>query len=64
MKIKEVEKLISACEVDFEELKENIFRNHDDTNEDDSADINAMLINRIRKNINARLYKIEHGRYR
>ena len=47
-----------------EELKENIFRNSYDAKEDDSADINAMLINRIRKNINARLYKIEHGRYR
>lgn len=64
MKIKEVEKLISACEVDFEELKESIYRNSYDAKEDDSADINAMLINRIRKNINTRLYKIENGRYR
>lgn len=61
MKIKEVEKLISACEVDFEELKVNIYRNPYDAKEDDRADINAMLINRIRKNINARLYKIENG---
>ena len=64
MKIKEVEKLISACEVDFEELKENMFRNSSNAKEDDYADINAMLIQRIRKNINNRLYKIENGRYR
>lgn len=49
MKIKEVKKLISACEVDFEELKENIYRNLYDDKEDDNADINSMLINRIRK---------------
>lgn len=64
MKIKEVNKLLSACEVDFEELKENIYRNLYDDKENDNADINAMLINRIRKNINSRLYKIENGRYR
>lgn len=64
MKIKEVENLILACEVDFEELKENIYRNLYDDKENDNADINAMLINRIRKNINSRLYKIENGRYR
>lgn len=64
MKIKEVEKLLLACEVDFEELEQNIFRNQSDAKEDDNADINAMLINRIRKNINSRLHKIENGRYR
>ena len=64
MTIKEVEKLLSACEVDFEELKENIIRNVDVESEDERADINAMLINRVRKNINNRLYKIENGRYR
>lgn len=64
MKIKEVEKLLLACEVDFEELKDNIFRNQSDASKNDNADINAMLINRIRKNINSRLYKIENGRYR
>lgn len=64
MIIKEVEKLLLACEVDFEELEQNIFRNQSDASEDDNADINAMLINRIRKNINSRLYKIENGRYR
>ncbi|MDU5527291.1 MAG: hypothetical protein E6053_07475 [Finegoldia magna] len=64
MTIKEVEKLLLACEVDFEELEQNIFRNQSDAKEDDNADINAMLINRIRKNINSRLYKIESGRYR
>ena len=64
MKIKEVEKLLSACEVDFEELKNNMFRNPWDAKEDDNADINAMLINRIRKNINSRLFEIENGRYR
>lgn len=64
MKIKEVEKLLSACEVDFEELKNNVFRNSSDAKEDDNADINAMLINRIRKNINSRLFEIENGRYR
>lgn len=64
MKIKEVEKLLLACEVDFEELEQNIFRNLSDAKEDDNADINAMLINRIRKNINSRLYQIENGRYR
>lgn len=64
MTIKEVEKLLLACEVDFEELEQNIFRNKSDAKEDDNADINAMLINRIRKNINSRLYKIENGRYR
>ncbi len=64
MKIKEVEKLLLACEVDFKELEDNIFRNQSDAKEDDNADINAMLINRIRKNINSRLYKIESGRYR
>lgn len=64
MTIKEVEKLLLACEVDFEELEQNIFRNKSDAKEDDNADINAMLINRIRKNINSRLYKIESGRYR
>lgn len=64
MKIKEVEKLLLACEVDFEELEQNIFRNQSDASEDDNADINAMLINRIRKNINSRLYKIENGRYK
>lgn len=64
MKIKEVEKLLSACEVDFEELKNNMFRNSSDAKEDDKADINAMLINRIRKNINSRLFEIENGRYR
>lgn len=64
MKIKEVEKLLSACEVDFEELKNNVFRNPSDAKEDDTADINAMLINRIRKNINSRLFEIENGRYR
>lgn len=64
MKIKEVEKLLLACEVDFKELEQNIFRNQSDASEDDNADINAMLINRIRKNINSRLYQIENGRYR
>ncbi|MDU2574773.1 MAG: hypothetical protein E7C94_02465 [Finegoldia magna] len=64
MRIKEVEKLLLACEVDFKELEDNIFRNQSDAKEDDNADINAMLINRIRKNINSRLYKIESGRYR
>lgn len=64
MTIKEIEKLLLACEVDFKELEDNIFRNQSDAKEDDSADINAMLINRIRKNINSRLYKIENGRYR
>ena len=64
MKIKEVEKLLLACEVDFEELKNNIFRNQSNAKEDDNADINAMLINRIRKNINSRLLNIENGRYR
>ena len=64
MKIKEVEKLLLACEVDFKELKDNLFRNSWDAKEDDNADINAMLINRIRKNINSRLFEIENGRYR
>lgn len=64
MTIKQVEKLLLACEVDFEELKSNIFRNQSDAKEEDNADINAMLINRIRKNINSRLYQIENGRYR
>ena len=64
MTIKEVEKLLLACEVDFKELQQNIFRNQSDPKEDDNADINAMLINRIRKNINSRLYQIENGRYR
>lgn len=64
MTIKEVEKLLLACEVDFEELEQNMFRNKWDAKEDDNADINAMLINRVRKNINSRLYKIENGRYR
>lgn len=64
MTIKEVEKLLLACEVDFEELEQNIFRNQSNASEDDNADINAMLINRIRKNINSRLYQIENGRYR
>lgn len=64
MTIKEVEKLLLACEVDFKELEDNIFRNQSDASEDDNADINAMLINRIRKNINSRLYQIENGRYR
>lgn len=64
MTIKEVEKLLLACEVDFKELEDNIFRNQWDASEDDNADINAMLINRVRKNINSRLYKIENGRYR
>lgn len=64
MTVKEVEKLLLACEVDFEELEQNIFRNQSDASEDDNADINAMLINRIRKNINSRLYQIENGRYR
>lgn len=64
MTVKEVEKLLLACEVDFEELEQNMFRNKWDAKEDDNADINAMLINRIRKNINSRLYQIETGRYR
>lgn len=64
MTIKEIEKLLLACEVDFEELEQNIFRNQSDAKEDDNADINAMLINRIRKNINSRLYQIENGRYK
>ena len=64
MTIKEVEKLLLACEVDFKELEQNIFRNQSDASEDDNADINAMLINRIRKNINSRLLNIENGRYR
>jgi hypothetical protein len=64
MTIKEVEKLLLACEVDFEELEQNIFRNQSDAKKDDNADINAMLINRLRKNINSRLYQIENGRYR
>lgn len=64
MTIKEVEKLLLACEVDFEELEQNMFRNKWDAKEDDNADINALLINRIRKNINSRLYQIENGRYR
>lgn len=64
MTIKEVEKLLLACEVDFEELEQNMFRNKWDAKEDDNADINAMLINRLRKNINSRLYQIENGRYR
>lgn len=64
MTIKEVEKLLLACEVDFKELEQNIFRNQSDARKDDNADINAMLINRIRKNINSRLLKIENGRYR
>ena len=49
MTIKEVGKLLSACKVDFEELEQNIFRNQSNAREDDNADINAMLINRIRK---------------
>ena len=64
MTIKEVEKLLLACEVDFKELEQNIFRNQSDAKEDDNADINAMLINRLRKNINSRLFQIENGRYR
>lgn len=64
MTIKEVEKLLLACEVDFEELEQNVFRNQSDASEDDNANINAMLINRVRKNINSRLYQIENGRYR
>lgn len=64
MTIKEVEKILLTCEVDFEELEQNIFRNQSDASKDDNADINAMLINRIRKNINSRLYQIENGRYR
>ena len=64
MTIKEVGKLLSACKVDFEELEQNIFRNQSNAREDDNADINAMLINRIRKNINSRLYQIETGRHR
>ena len=64
MTIKEVEKLLLACEVDFKELEQNIFRNQSDAKKDDNADINAMLINRIRKNINSRLFQIENGRYR
>lgn len=64
MTVKEVEKLLLACEVDFEELEQNIFRNQSDAKKDDNADINAMLINRIRKNINSRLLNIENGRYR
>lgn len=64
MTIKEVEKLLLACEVDFKELEDNIFRNQSDASEDDNADINAMLINRVRKNINSRLYQIENGRYK
>lgn len=64
MTIKEVGKLLLACEVDFEELEQNIFRNQSDASEDDNANINAMLINRIRKNINSRLFMIENGRYR
>ena len=64
MTIKEVEKLLLACKVNFEELEQNIFRNQSDAKEDDNADINAMFINRIRKNINSRLYKIENRRYR
>ena len=64
MTIKEVGKLLLACEVDFEELEQNIFRNQSDAKEEDNADINAMLINRIRKNINSRLLNIENGRYR
>lgn len=64
MTIKEVEKLLLACEVDFKELEDNIFRNQSDAKKEDSADINAMLINRIRKNINSRLYQIENGRYK
>lgn len=64
MIIKEVEKLLLACKVDFEELEQNIFRNQSNAREDDNADINAMLINRIRKNINSRLFMIENGGYR
>ncbi len=64
MTIKEVEKLLLACEVDFEELEQNVFRNQSDAKKDDNADINAMLINRIRKNINSRLFMIENGGYR
>ena len=64
MKIKEVEKLLSACEVDLEELKNNMFINPSNAKEDDYADINVMLVNIIRKNINSRLFEIENGRYR
>ena len=64
MTIKEVEKLLLACEVNFKELEQNVFRNQSDAKEDDNADINAMLINRIRKNINSRLFMIENGGYR
>lgn len=64
MTIKEVEKLLLACEVDFKELEQNVFRNQSDAKKDDNADINAMLINRIRKNINSRLFMIENGGYR
>lgn len=62
MKAKTINKLISACEVDFEELKENLYRT-EPTNDDVNANINALLIQRIRKNINSRLLKIEQGRY-
>ena len=34
MTIKEVEKLLLACEVDFEELEQNIFRNQSDAKEE------------------------------
>lgn len=64
MTIKEVEKLLLACKVDFKELEQNVFRNQSDAKKDDNADINAMLINRIRKNINSRLFMIENGGYR
>ena len=64
MTIKEVEKLLLACEVDFEELKQNTSRNQSDAKEEDNADTNAMLINRIRKSVSSRLYQIENGRYR
>ena len=62
MKIKEVEKLLSACEVDLEELKNNMFINPSNAKEDDYADINVMLVNIIRKNINSRLLEIENVR--
>lgn len=64
MKIKEVEKLLSACEVDLEDLKNNMFLNPSNAKEDDRADINSMLVNMIRKDINSRLLEIENGEYR
>lgn len=61
MKRVEFEKIVSACELDLQELKNEGWRDLYKIFGENHFDINYSLVNRIRKNINSRLLRLERG---